>query len=261
MPKTHSQNGGLQYDYTIEYKKGAENQVADSLSRKEKSIPSQFMFQVRMVDNTSERGLLQPLSIPTQIWSNILMDFIEGMPTSNGHSVIMVVRIVYQNMPTSSLSSILPRLSVAKAFVSNVVDSMAFLPPSSVTKTRSSQVPYGINHPHIRSTHASFELIHTIATTESILARHVIRKRKYKPRTEFLVEWLGAPIEDATWENTWRFSKASPEFVLEDNDTSRGGNDTKSLVQLLFTCISQLRGQHLNSWLEFQLMFQLSVYL
>ena len=34
MPKTHSQNGGLQYDYTIEYKKGAENQVADSLSHK-----------------------------------------------------------------------------------------------------------------------------------------------------------------------------------------------------------------------------------
>ena len=47
---------------------------------------------------------------------------------------------------------------------------------------------------------------------ESILAQRVIHKRKYRPRTEFLVKWLGAPIEDATWENAWRFSKAYLEF-------------------------------------------------
>ena len=43
---------------------------------------------------------------------------------------------------------------------------------------------------------------------ESILAQRVIHKGKCRPRTEF----LGAPIEDATWENAWRFSKAYPEF-------------------------------------------------
>ena len=47
---------------------------------------------------------------------------------------------------------------------------------------------------------------------ESILAQRVIHKGKNRPSTEFLVKWLGAPIEDATWENTWRFSKAYSKF-------------------------------------------------
>jgi len=36
-------------------------------------------------------GLLQPLQNPTQIWQDIAMDFITGLPFSHGYSVIMVV--------------------------------------------------------------------------------------------------------------------------------------------------------------------------
>ena len=36
-------------------------------------------------------GLLRPLTIPKQVWSDVLMDFIEGLPPSNCHTVIMVV--------------------------------------------------------------------------------------------------------------------------------------------------------------------------
>ncbi|KAL5784029.1 hypothetical protein ACOSQ2_006421 [Xanthoceras sorbifolium] len=56
----------------------------------------------------------------------------------------------------------------------------------------------------------------------AVLDKRIIQKGKYRPKTEILVQWEGAPREDATWENLWRFSKAYPEFVLEDKVPLRG---------------------------------------
>jgi len=50
-----------------------------------------LVCQQNKVETIKAPGLLQPLSIPSQHWEEVSMDFITILPKSGGKSAIMVV--------------------------------------------------------------------------------------------------------------------------------------------------------------------------
>lgn len=49
------------------------------------------IYQGVKADQTKISGLLPPLPIPSQPWTQILMDFIKGLPPSHGFNSLWVI--------------------------------------------------------------------------------------------------------------------------------------------------------------------------
>jgi hypothetical protein len=67
-------------------------------------------------------GLLQPLEVPSSVWSNITLDFIKGFPRVNGKTVILTVVGQFSKYTHFvSLGHPYTTTTVAKAFFDNIV--------------------------------------------------------------------------------------------------------------------------------------------
>lgn len=94
-----------------------------SLSKDILSFVTIFLvFQQAKASTAAPTGLLQPLPIPAQVWEDVSMDFITGLPPSNGFTVIMVVvDRLSKYSHFAPLKADFNSFKVAEAFLHNIV--------------------------------------------------------------------------------------------------------------------------------------------
>lgn len=91
-------------------------------------------------------GLLQPLATPSSAWQIVSLDFVEGLPTSNGYNCILVVVDMFSKFSHFiALKHPFTALTVAKLFMTNIYKLHGYQWLWFRTVTKSSQALSGVN--------------------------------------------------------------------------------------------------------------------
>jgi hypothetical protein len=93
-----------------------------ALQRVKEFIKGCSVCQRNKTEHLHPGGVLQPLSLPSEVWSDISMDFIEGFPKVGGKSVILTVVDRFSKFAHFiALGHPYTAALVAKAFFDNIV--------------------------------------------------------------------------------------------------------------------------------------------
>lgn len=79
--------------------------------------------QQAKAEHCKSPGLLQPLPVPTEAWSTVSLDFVEGLPKSGGFDTIMVMVDKFSKFAKFvPLTHPFTALTVAQAFIKHIYD-------------------------------------------------------------------------------------------------------------------------------------------
>ena len=92
MSALHASPAGGHSGFPVTYRRIKQLFAWPAMKSAVKSFVAQCSIcQQAKPDRAKYPGLLQPLPVPSQAWQIISLDFIEGLPKSQGHSCVLVV--------------------------------------------------------------------------------------------------------------------------------------------------------------------------
>jgi hypothetical protein len=85
-------------------------------------IRARVMCQRNKVEHLHPASLLQPLDVPSMVWADVAMDFIEGFPRVNNQSVILtLIDRFSKSAHFIKLGHLYTATSVAQEFFTNII--------------------------------------------------------------------------------------------------------------------------------------------